>query len=140
MDSFDSEPRDDLRSRGSDAVGELTNALLDNPLFKQALSSALAVGETATQAQRRAMDAIGVPSAEDLGRIERRLRSLSDRLEKLEDQIDERDNELSGLRRKVGELEQAAEQVQAASAEKASEADKAAAETAAADTADAETA
>jgi chromosome segregation ATPase len=119
MDSFDSEPRDDLRSRGSDAVGELTNALLDNPLFKQALSSALAVGETATQAQRRAMDAIGVPSAEDLGRIERRLRSLSDRLEKLEDQLDEQSLELSGLREKVASIEKAAEQERAAEAEAA---------------------
>jgi chromosome segregation ATPase len=119
MDSFDQEPRDDLRSRGSDAVGELTNALLDNPLFKQALSSALAVGETATQAQRRAMDAIGVPSAEDLGRIERRLRSLSDRLEKLEDQLDEQSLELSGLREKVASIEKAAEQERAAEAEAA---------------------
>jgi predicted RNase H-like nuclease (RuvC/YqgF family) len=119
MDSFDSEPRDDLRSRGSDAVGELTNALLDNPLFKQALSSALAVGETATQAQRRAMDAIGVPSAEDLSRIERRLRSLSDRLEKLEDQLDEQSLELSGLREKVASIERAAEQEKAAEAEAA---------------------
>jgi hypothetical protein len=86
---FESEPTDDLRSRGTDAVGEITNALLDNPIFKQALSSALAVGETATQAQRRAMDAIGLPSADDLGRLERRLRSLSDRLERVEDQLDE---------------------------------------------------
>ena len=110
MDGFDSEPRDDrddIRSRGSDAVGDITNALLDNPLFKQALSSALAVGETATQAQRRAMDAIGLPSADDLGRIERRLRSLSDRLEKLEDQLDEQSGELRGLREKVASLEKA---------------------------------
>lgn len=101
MEGFDSEPRDDLRSRGTDAVGELTNALLDNPLFKQALSSALSVGETATQAQRRAMDAIGLPSADDLGRIERRLRSLSDRLEHLEDQIDELTSEVGALRGRV---------------------------------------
>jgi septal ring factor EnvC (AmiA/AmiB activator) len=110
MDSFDSEPRDEGRSRGTDAVGEITNALLDNALFKQALSSALAVGETATQAQRRAMDAIGLPSAEDLGRIERRLRSLSDRLEKLEDQLDEMSDEMSSLRAKVAASETAGEE------------------------------
>ena len=119
MDDFDSEPRDDSRSRGSDTVGELTNALLDNPIFKQALSSALAVGETATQAQRRAMDAIGLPSADDLGRIERRLRSLSDRLEKLEDQLDDQSGELRGLREKVASIEKAAEQERAAEAETA---------------------
>lgn len=119
MDDFDSEPRDDVRSRGSDAVGELTNALLDNPLFKQALSSALSVGETATQAQRRAMDAIGLPSSDDLGRLERRLRSLSDRLEGLEDQLDEQSRELSGLREKVASIEKTAEQERAAEAETA---------------------
>ena len=110
MDDFDSEPRDEGRSLGSDAVGEITNALLDNALFKQALSSALAVGETATQAQRRAMDAIGLPSAEDLGRIERRLRSLSDRLEKLEDQLDEMSDEVGSLRAKVAASEKAGDE------------------------------
>lgn len=110
MDDFDSEPRDDIRSRGTDAVGELTNALLDNPLFKQALSSALSVGETATQAQRRAMDAIGLPSADDFGRLERRLRSLSDRLEHLEDQLDEMSAEMGSLRAKVAASEKAGEE------------------------------
>ena len=110
MDDFDSEPRDDARSRGSDAVGDLTNALLDNPLFKQALSSALAVGETATQAQRRAMDAIGLPSSDDLGRLERRLRSLSDRLERLEDQLDEMSDEVGSLRAKLAAAEKAGDQ------------------------------
>lgn len=89
MDETGRDPQEGLRSRGSDAVGELTNALLDNPLFKQALTSALGVGETVSQAQRRAMDAVGLPSADDLARIERRLRSLSDRLEDVEDQLDE---------------------------------------------------
>ena len=34
------------------------------------------------------MDAVGLPSAEELGRLERRIRSLSDRLESVEDQLD----------------------------------------------------
>ena len=85
MDETGPDPQEGFRSRGSDAVGDLTNALLDNPLFKQALSSALGMGEKATQAQRRAMDAVGLPSSDDLGRLERRIRSLSDRLESLED-------------------------------------------------------
>lgn len=120
MDEFDSEPRDDLRSRGTDAVGELTNALLDNPLFKQALSSALGMGERATQAQRRAMDAVGLPSADDLGRLERRIRSLSDRLESVEDQLDELVGEVGALRGRVAATEKATEEtVQVSEADQA---------------------
>lgn len=119
MSEFDSENRDDLRSRGTDAVGELTNALLDNPLFKQALTSALGVGERATQAQRRAMDAVGLPSADDMGRLERRLRSMSDRLESVEDQLDQLAGEIGSLRARVDAAESAA-QAPAVSADQSS--------------------
>ncbi len=81
-------PRRASRSRGGDAVGDLANALLDNPVFSQALRPALGMGEKAAQAQQAAMDAVGLPSAEELDRLERRVRSLSDRIEALEDQID----------------------------------------------------
>jgi predicted nucleic acid-binding Zn-ribbon protein len=87
-----------LRSRGSDAVTELANALLDNPLFEQALSTALGMGEKAAQAQKRAMDAVGLPSADQVARLERRLRSLSNRLEAVEDQLDRVSDEIAALR------------------------------------------
>jgi septal ring factor EnvC (AmiA/AmiB activator) len=92
-----------IRSRGSDAVGDLANALLDNPLFSQALERALGMGEKAAQAQRRAMDAVGLPSADELARLERRLRSLSDRLESLEDQIDRVARDVGAMRRQLAE-------------------------------------
>ena len=88
-------------------MAELANALLENPLLNQALSTALGVGEKAAQAQRRAMDAVGLPSADDVARLERRIRSLSDRLESVEDQLDEIARELGALRR-----QRAAEQAQ----------------------------
>lgn len=102
-----SDPQEGMRSRGSDAVGDLTNALLDNPLLQQALSTALGVGERATQAQRRAMDAVGLPSADELGRLERRVRSLSDRLESTEDQLDQLVGEVSSLRAEIAERDAA---------------------------------
>jgi septal ring factor EnvC (AmiA/AmiB activator) len=90
-----------LRSRGTDAMSELANALLENPVLNQALSTALGMGEKASQAQKRAMDAVGLPSADELGRLERRLRSLSDRLESLEDQLDTVARDVSALRRQL---------------------------------------
>ena len=72
-------------------MGELAQALLENPLFNSALGRALGAGERAVQAQRTAMHAAGVASSTDLERIEKRLRSLSARLEALEDRLDEMD-------------------------------------------------
>jgi hypothetical protein len=100
-------PEEGQRSRGGDAIGELANALLDNPLFNQALSGALGVGEKAAQAQRRAMDAVGLPSADEVGRLERRIRSLSDRLEAVEDQLDQMAREVGTLRRRLADADEA---------------------------------
>jgi histidine ammonia-lyase len=95
-----------LRSRSTDAVTDLANALLDNPLFSQALGRALGMGEKAAQAQRRAMDAVGLPSAEEISRLERRIRSLSDRLETVEDQLDRVARDVGLLRRQLAAAEE----------------------------------
>lgn len=78
-----------LRARGEEALGELAQALLENPLFNSALGRALGAGERAVQAQRSAMGALNVASGADLERLEQRLRSLSARLEAVEDRLDE---------------------------------------------------
>jgi hypothetical protein len=77
-----------IRSRGEQAIGELAQSLLENPLFSQALGKALGAGERAAGAQRAALKAIDVPTAGDLERLSRRVRSLSDRVEALEDELD----------------------------------------------------
>jgi CRP-like cAMP-binding protein len=87
-DPFD-EPRSGLRARGEEAVGELAQALLENPLFNSALATALGAGERAASAQRSAMGALHVASVSDVERLEQRLRSLSGRLEAIEDRLDE---------------------------------------------------
>jgi septal ring factor EnvC (AmiA/AmiB activator) len=99
-------PEEGLRSRSSDAVNDLASALLDNPLFNQALGTALGMGEKAAQAQRRAMDAVGLPSADELSRLERRIRSLSDRLETVEDQLDQVARDVGVLRRQLAAAEE----------------------------------
>jgi chromosome segregation ATPase len=93
------EDRSGIRARGEEAVGELAQALVENPLFNSALSRALGAGERAASAQRSAMGALNLASASDIERVEQRLRSLSGRLESLEDRIDELSDEVRALRR-----------------------------------------
>jgi chromosome segregation ATPase len=88
-----------LRARGEEALGDLAQALLENPLFNQALTTALGAGERAAQAQRTAMEALNIPAASELERLEQRLRSLSNRLESVEDRIDDLSDEVAALRR-----------------------------------------
>jgi hypothetical protein len=80
--------RERISRSPTDAAAEIANALLENQVFKDALGAALGAGERAAQAQRAAMGAIGLSSSDDLERLERRLRSLSDRVEAVEDQLD----------------------------------------------------
>src|SRR3954470_10622245 len=97
------EDRTGIRARGEEAVGELAQALVENPLFNSALSRALGAGERAASAQRSAIGALNLASASDVERLEQRLRSLSGRLESLEDRIDELSDELRAARRTADE-------------------------------------
>jgi len=90
-----------LRARGEEALGDLAQALLENPLFNQALTAALGAGERAAQAQRTAMGALNIPAASELERLEQRLRSLSNRLESVEDRLDDARDEVAALRRRL---------------------------------------
>jgi hypothetical protein len=77
-----------IRARGEEAIGDLAQALLENPLFSQALGKALGAGERAAQAQKAALGALDVSSAGDVERLQRRVRALSDRVEALEEELD----------------------------------------------------
>lgn len=88
-----------LKARGEEALGEVAQALLENPLFSQALGRALGAGERAMQVQKSALGAIDVASAADVERVSRRVRSLSDRLEAVEDALDDLRDELKAMRR-----------------------------------------
>jgi len=90
-----------FRARGEEAIGDLAQAVLENPIFSQALGKALGAGERAAQAQRAALGALDVPSAGDLERLSRRVRALSDRVEALEDALDESRRELAKARREA---------------------------------------
>ena len=94
-----------LRARGEEALGDLAQALLENPLFNQALTAAMGAGERAAHAQRTAMGALNIPAASELERLEQRLRSLSNRLESVEDRLDDLSDEVAVLRRRVASHE-----------------------------------
>lgn len=83
---------DGLRNRatrsGQEAIGKVTQGMLDNPVVSKALSAAFETRERATRAQELAMSALNLPSAGDLERLTRRLRSVSQRLEGIEDALD----------------------------------------------------
>jgi hypothetical protein len=88
-----------IRARGEEAIGEVAQALLENPLFSQALGRALGAGERAMQVQKQAMGALDVANAGDLDQLTRRIRSLSDRLERVEDSLDAISADLAELRK-----------------------------------------
>ena len=90
------ETADGLRdrfTRGSeDAIGRLAQELLENPLVSSAIGRAFEARERATQAQEVAMGALNLPSAADLERLTRRVRSVAQRLEGIEDSVDRLDD------------------------------------------------
>lgn len=84
----------------SDAIGELAQALLDSQVLESALSAAFGAREKAVEAQQAAMAALNLPAASDVERLERRLRSMSRRLEEVEDLLDEARREIAEIRRR----------------------------------------
>jgi chromosome segregation ATPase len=99
--SDDPERDEGIRARGEEALSDLAQALLDNPIFSQAVTTAIGAGERAANAQRSAMGALNIPAASDFERLEQRMRSLSARLEAVEDQLDDALDELAALRRSI---------------------------------------
>ena len=83
--------RDRITRQGEDALGRLAQDLLENPLVTGAISRAFDARERAVSAQETAMSALNLPSAADLERLTRRLRSVSQRLEGIEDGVDRLD-------------------------------------------------
>src|SRR3954447_23921451 len=91
-----------LARSGEDALGRLAQDLLENPLVNGALTRAFEAREKAAQAQELAMGALNLPSAGDLERLTRRVRSVSQRLEGIEDGVDRLDQRLAALSATAG--------------------------------------
>jgi len=87
--------RDRVTRQGEEVIGRLAQELLDNPIVSGALSRAFDTRERAMRAQELAMGALNLPSAGDLERLTRRVRSVSLRLESIEDGLDRLEGRLS---------------------------------------------
>ena len=79
--------RERLAGGTEDRLGKALTDLFENPLLNGALGRASDAREKAAQAQELAMGALNLPSAADIERLTRRLRSVSQRLEGIEDGV-----------------------------------------------------
>ena len=92
-----------LAKSSEDALGKLAQDLLENSLVNGAITRAFEAREKAVQAQEATMGALNLPSAADIERVTRRLRSLSQRLEGIEDAIDRLEERVSGAAGSTGD-------------------------------------
>jgi predicted nucleic acid-binding Zn-ribbon protein len=92
-----------------------------------ALSAALGTRERAMRAQEAALGALNLPSASDLERLTRRLRSVSQRLEGIEDGLDRVEQRIHGMstptiEERLAAVEASLERIEAALTERAASA------------------
>ena len=106
--------------QGEETIGKLAQELLENPVVSGALSRAFETRERAMRAQEAALGALNLPSASDLERLTRRVRSVSQRLEGIEDGLDRLDDRLQrpgingSLEDRLASIEQTLERLEAA--------------------------
>ena len=97
MTDDDSGLRERLTKQGEETIGRLAQDLLENPLINGAIARAFEAREKAAQAQEAALGALNIPTAADIERLTRRVRSVSQRLEGIEDAVDRLDERLATL-------------------------------------------
>ena len=85
-------------ARGESALGDLAQFLVDNPWLNQALHVAFGARERASQASQTAIRSLNLPTGTDVDRLARRLRAVSERLETVEDALDQLSREVAALR------------------------------------------
>ncbi len=100
--------RERLAGAGEDHLGKALSDLLDNPLLTGTIGKAFDARERAAQAQELAMGALNIPSAADIERLTRRLRSVSQRLEGIEDGVHRLDRALAshGVETRLSKIEE----------------------------------
>jgi len=100
--------RDRLSGTTEERLGRALSDLLENPLLTAAIGRAFDAREKASQAQEVAMGALNIPSAGDIERLTRRLRSLSHRLEGIEDGVHQLNRALSptGVEARLSAIEE----------------------------------
>ena len=103
-DEQDEGIRDRISRQGEETLGKIAEELAGNPIVAGALARAFEAREKAVQAQEATMGALGIPSAADVERLTRRLRSVSQRLEGIEDAVDRLDDRLASIDSHISEV------------------------------------
>lgn len=100
--------RERLGGNTEERLGKALSDLLENPLLTGAIGRAFDAREKASQAQEVALGALNIPSAADIERLTRRLRSVSHRLEGIEDGVDrlDRSGMPGGVEARLAAIEQ----------------------------------
>ncbi len=100
--------RERLTSGTEDKLGKALADLLENPLVTGTIGRAFDARERAAQAQELALSALNIPTAADIERLTRRLRSVSQRLEGIEDGVHRINRALSdgGVERRLASMEE----------------------------------
>ena len=88
--------RERVTTRGEETLGRLAQDLLENPWINSALTAAFDARGKASQAQEVAMDFLNLPSAAQIERLTRRVRSVSQRLEAIEETLSRLEVTLEG--------------------------------------------
>jgi hypothetical protein len=94
--------RERLTKQGEDTLGKMAEDLLANPLVSGAIARAFEAREKAAAVQEATLAALNIPSAADIERLTRRVRSVSQRLEGIEDGIDRVEDRIVALAADAG--------------------------------------
>jgi CRP-like cAMP-binding protein len=105
-ESAESGLRDRITRQGEDVLGKVAQELLENPMVNSAITRAFGARERAAQAQEAALGALNIPSAADVERLTRRLRSVSQRMEGIEEAVDRLDQRLAAMAQPAGGIEE----------------------------------
>jgi predicted nucleic acid-binding Zn-ribbon protein len=105
MNGDDDGFRGRVTKQGEETLGKLAQDLLKSPLVSGTVTAAFDARERASRAQELAMSALNLPSAADIDRLTRRLRSVSQRIEGLEEGLDRISDRIDDSRQTAG-LEQ----------------------------------
>src|SRR3954454_1965455 len=105
--------RDRLSKQGEEALGRLASDLLENPLVNSAIARAFSAREKAAHAQEAAMGALNLPSAADIDRLTRRLRTGGTRLEGIEEALDRLQDGVDKLTAKLESVDRGSDRLAA---------------------------
>ena len=114
--------RERLTGGTEDKLGKALTDLFENPLVSGTIGRAFDARERAVQAQELALSALNIPTAADIERLTRRVRSVSQRLEGIEDGVHRLNRALSdgGVERRLASMEEQLKSLSSKLAEAAS--------------------